>query len=225
MTAHVSVMWEHVHGCVALHYTSPISPSLVPGHSPVPRHKGGLMNLPSADKGEVGQLGGNAPGTGGVSPNTPRRQDRLRLRLPWQAPKTRQRTPHLWVLCEPVWTRALFFLNSVVNVVTSVCYLSTRYHLLSCWCQNVFKPFSFFLNNPVNVERHRKERFLSINVNWTRQAWFIYSISDNGCARKIDISKSIIHHHHRSTTSSPNEPNRAAHEKTQRIGWSISIPL
>lgn len=49
MTARVSVMCEHVHGCVELHYTSPISPSLSPGHSSVPRHKGELMKLPSVD--------------------------------------------------------------------------------------------------------------------------------------------------------------------------------
>lgn len=49
MTARVSVMCEHVHGCVELHYTSPISPSPGPGHSSVPRHKGELMKLPSVD--------------------------------------------------------------------------------------------------------------------------------------------------------------------------------
>lgn len=61
MTARVSVTCEHVHGRVELHYTSPISPSLGPGHSSVPRHKGELMKLPSVDNREVGQLGGDAP--------------------------------------------------------------------------------------------------------------------------------------------------------------------
>lgn len=49
MTARVSVTCEQVHGCVELHYTSAISPSLGPGHSSVPRHKGELMKLPSVE--------------------------------------------------------------------------------------------------------------------------------------------------------------------------------
>lgn len=38
-----------VHGCVELHYTSPIVSSQGPGHSSVPRHKGVLMKPPSVD--------------------------------------------------------------------------------------------------------------------------------------------------------------------------------